>query len=84
MVRGDDLLPCLPLGLRSRGAGVNGLPGAAQSRALTEPQRDVPQCAHWGREVPLPGAASVTEEPLSHPPCGGRRMPAPLSGEPDP
>ena len=34
-------LTTLPQGLRSRGTGVNGLPGAAQSRALTEPQRDL-------------------------------------------
>ena len=31
---------------------MNDMPVACQSRAVTEPQRDSPQCAHWGKGSP--------------------------------
>ena len=34
------------------GAVVNDMPVACQGRAVTEPQRDSPQCAHWGKGSP--------------------------------
>ena len=46
-----DGLPLL--GQRSGGAVVNDMPVACQSRAVTEPQRDSPQCAHWGKGSPV-------------------------------